>query len=421
MKNKLLIIIFGIMAAIAGQAGYYVDGIERFYLCDYNQIGRHRFAGLWNGDVIGAYELPISIYVEEYDNGYDSNGKPLRKGATLTVSEIESQALKNQDGMTSLVIPANYDVIGREAFSYCDNLESVTFLNEHSIEIGVSLFQGCPLLKNVKLPAALTAIKSQTFKDCTSLVTLEIPQHVVSINGSAFSGCSSLASLTLPSSLTTIDSYAFQKCTSLTSLDIPTGVTSIYINSFSDCENLKELRFSSDAPTIKGTGTKLSTLYSNECIALVPEGAAGYDVDKNGKWYGLTVKRYSLGSWESVTETTTIESIPGLSSEDKTKLVDAGVSASTIAAWAKNKGHVVYGSEDINLDAFLMNTDNNVTELMIDEDLLAAIIEAKANHSIFKTRFPNAKVSIIEVNEGALKSGPNSRFYRLRLELSSQN
>lgn len=419
--KKTMIFTSMLLICLVAQAGYRVIGFERFYFYAYNETGLHKFVMLWNYKVPGAYRLPSSIYDEEYDNGYDADENPLPPGATLGLREIESQALKNQYLMTALEIPANYVKIGNELCSGCDMLESVTFLGKYDIDIGSSLFQSCPKLKNVKLPVKLSLISSQMFKGCSALETLDIPQGVTSIGGGAFSGCSSLSSLKLPRDLTTIDAYAFQNCTSLTSLEIPAGVTSISQNAFSGATNLKQLTFLGNAPTIKlVSGTKLSTLYSNGCVARVPEGATGFDVDKNGQWYGLTVERYSTSSWDAVTSDTTLEEIPGLAENDKSSLVAAGVSPMNIAEWAKGVGGVNYGVDAINLNAFLMNADNSATEFVVDEAILAAVLSGDANAEAFKTRFPNAKVEIVEVNEGALKCSDNAKFYRLKLSVPTQ-
>lgn len=68
-----------------------------------------------------------------------------------------------------------------------------------------------------------------------------------------------------------------------------------------------------------------------------------------------------------------------------------------------------------------MNAANDATSFEIDEELLAAVFGENPSHSTFKTRFPNAKVEIIKVNEGALRSGPGAKFYRLKLSLPTQN
>lgn len=127
----------------------------------------------------------------------------------------------------------------------------------------------------------------------------------------------------------------------------------------------------------------------------------------------------SVTSWDSVTDATAFTAIPGLPAADATLLANAGVRATVFAAWAKGVGGVSLGST-INLSAFLMNARNDVTSFEIDEELLAAVLAGDANAQVFKARFPNAKVEIIEVNEGALKCDENAKFYRLKLSVPTQ-
>ena len=62
--------------------------------------------------------------------------------------------------------------------------------------------------------------------------------EVVKINGYAFQDCSSLISITIPDSITSIGSYAFVGCSSLTSVTIPDSVTDVGSNAFEYCYNL---------------------------------------------------------------------------------------------------------------------------------------------------------------------------------------
>ena len=49
-----------------------------------------------------------------------------------------------------------------------------------------------------------TTLGNNTFKECTSLISVTIPNSVTSIGNYAFDGCSELTSVTLPNSVTSI-------------------------------------------------------------------------------------------------------------------------------------------------------------------------------------------------------------------------
>ena len=71
-----------------------------------------------------------------------------------------------------------------------------------------------------------------TFRDCSGLTSVTIPNSVTSIGNSAFSGCSGLTSVTIPNSVTFIGEAAFVRCSGLTSVTIPNSVTTIGNNAF---------------------------------------------------------------------------------------------------------------------------------------------------------------------------------------------
>ncbi len=92
--------------------------------------------------------------------------------------------------------------------------------------IGYWAFEDCTSLISITIPDSVTSIGYCAFRDCTSLTSVTIPDSVTSIGGSAFYGCTSLISVTIPDSVTSIDNWAFEDCTSLISVTIGDSVTS---------------------------------------------------------------------------------------------------------------------------------------------------------------------------------------------------
>ncbi|MBQ6731307.1 MAG: leucine-rich repeat protein [Bacilli bacterium] len=101
-------------------------------------------------------------------------------------------------------------------------------------------FYSCSFLTSVILKN-VTSIGNYAFYNCSSLVSINIPNSVTAIGAEAFNGCSSLASINIPNSVTFIGGGSFAGCKSLTSINIPNSVTSISSGAFSGCSSLESM------------------------------------------------------------------------------------------------------------------------------------------------------------------------------------
>ena len=68
-----------------------------------------------------------------------------------------------------------------------------------------------------------------------------------------FKGCSSLRSINIPDNVTTIEHSAFQQCSSLESVVIGAGVTKIYYDAFRYCYALKSVTCKPTTPPMGGS------------------------------------------------------------------------------------------------------------------------------------------------------------------------
>ena len=89
------------------------------------------------------------------------------------------------------------------------DLDSVKVIND--------VFRGYDGLKSIILPTTLERIGADSFKDCTSLATVNFDQldKLTTIGKDAFGGCNALKSIAIPASITDIGTNAFDGCTSL--------------------------------------------------------------------------------------------------------------------------------------------------------------------------------------------------------------
>ena len=179
------------------------------------------------------------------------------------ITRIGSFAFSGCDSLTLFAVPESVQEIGTAAFMNCCVLQSVT-VPEATRRLGSGAFQGCTglvsaVLRNrpeyfedffrdcsslvsVNIPDSATTIGRDAFLDCTSLTSIDIPQGVTTIGPAAFSGCAALTSVVIPDSVIEIGGGvlggAFEGCTGLISLRVPESVTQVAENAFEGCTSL---------------------------------------------------------------------------------------------------------------------------------------------------------------------------------------
>ena len=122
-------------------------------------------------------------------------------------------------------------------FRNCTHLREIN-LPDGIMNIGNSTFISCTNLALIVLPDGITSIGDYTFFGCTNLALTVLPDGVTSIGSSAFYGCANLALTVLPDGITSIGDSAFQNCTNLALTVLPDGITSIGNTAFQNCTNL---------------------------------------------------------------------------------------------------------------------------------------------------------------------------------------
>ena len=234
-----------------------------------------------------------------------------------SVTSIGKYAFWDCEGLTKITVPDSVTSIGASAFSgtgyynddanwengvlyignhlikaNSDEIPSEYSINEGTVSIADSAFEGCVNLTNITVDENNKNYSSQDGvlfnKEKTELIqypignertSYNIPNGVISIGDYAFEYCDSLTSVTIPDSVTSIGEMAFAGCGSLTSLTIPSSVTSIGYVPFVACYSLTTITADENS---KNYSSQDGVLFNKEKTELIqyPIGneRASYDI-----------------------------------------------------------------------------------------------------------------------------------------------
>ena len=145
-------------------------------------------------------------------------------------------------GSTKLVLgravdSSTYGLFNNETY-YASCVETVELGNNVDFLAYSATFKNCTHLREINLPDSVTSIVHKVFYGCTNLALTVLPDGITSIGSYAFQNCTNLALTVLPDGITSIGSYAFQNCTNLALTVLPDGITSIGGYAFSGCTSL---------------------------------------------------------------------------------------------------------------------------------------------------------------------------------------
>ncbi len=156
-------------------------------------------------------------------------------------------AIKNSTYKVNLDLSQTTELtsIPDSTFRDCSKLSGIT-IPDSVTSIGNNAFYRCRSLSSVTIPDSVTSINLGTFYGCSALSLVTIPDSVTYIGNEAFYCCISLSSVTIPDSVTIIGYYAFEGCSKLSSVTIPDSVTAIGISAFLHCPRLESINVDSN-------------------------------------------------------------------------------------------------------------------------------------------------------------------------------
>ena len=128
----------------------------------------------------------IGNYAFGYYSGYNNLISVTIPNSVKTIGEY---AFYGSTGLTFLIIPENVTSIGRGAFSFCHNIQTIDYnaidcVMDNSI---ASMFADCDAF-TLNIGNQVKSIPDNAFRRCTGLTSLIIPDNVTTIGDNAFLG-----------------------------------------------------------------------------------------------------------------------------------------------------------------------------------------------------------------------------------------
>ena len=228
----------------------------------------------------------------------------------LPVTNIGYWAFYDNESITSVIIPDSIKFIDEEAFSFCENLSSIT-IGENVTSIGYEAFgdtayyfddenwedgflyigkyligsdpesvgvcafirngteiiadfavEQCYELEEITIPDTVTHIGIEAFCCCEILSEINLSNNLISIGDNAFADCC-ISSIVIPDSVKTIGMGAFSGCRNLEAVVIPESVVRIENGAFADCYNLADITLPDKEISI-GNNAFIDTTYFDD-------------------------------------------------------------------------------------------------------------------------------------------------------------
>ena len=188
------------------------------------------------------YELLSPVYV----NSYIFGGGNVVGNVVLTGNKLQMVSF---DGpyVVSVTLPDTID--DSISFRNCTSLESV------NIPLGITAidkncFENCTALKKIELHSGITSLGEKAFYNCTGLEEVTGLSGITQMGNEAFSGCSSLKRIESLGSIKVVPAYAFAYCESLETAPLPSTLTQIGSYAFMQCYSLNEINIPNGVTSI---------------------------------------------------------------------------------------------------------------------------------------------------------------------------
>lgn len=249
------------------------------------------------GDIVyihNEYDMETDAFVSETVESYDESGylmtptfKSIEKDPgnifgtiyidetnhILTIKDISKPVrIKWGDGQTEVFTPTETVKDISHDYALKGTVEEYTGLYDFYIyRADYNDMDFCPSFKDstvlykIEIPNGVTALKQQTFYNCSLLNYVYLPPSLITFEGTdMFYKCNNLYSISLPNSLKNVGGRTFYDCENLINCDVSYNISTIPSKFFDNCPKLREVKFLGNS--IFNIGVKIvSTNAMNNC------------------------------------------------------------------------------------------------------------------------------------------------------------
>lgn len=229
---------------ITGEALYEETGLVKVIIPDsVEHIGWYAFDSCENlSEIVFPSNTTVRVDEKAFGNTAWYNSQP---DGEVYIGNVFYRYKGDAPENTNIVLRENTKSIAANAFmpsnyvSAAENFESF-ILNDGLEYIGNDAFANCTSISEIIIPDSVKEIGEYAFKDCESLSNVALPKNLEVISENMFESCLSLKYITIPESVKSIESGAFE-CTSLISVTLPENVTYIGNRAFGDDPELTDI------------------------------------------------------------------------------------------------------------------------------------------------------------------------------------
>jgi hypothetical protein len=219
---------------------------------------------------------------------------------------IGKNAFSFCENLTAINLPsASY--IGESAFQACSNLAGALIIPDSVFEIRPWAFAYCEKISSISISKTVNSIGNTTFLNCGGNFTINaentnysaldgvlfnadksiivrfpstksgiytLPETVGDIAPYSFANCNAVSKVTLPAGVFIIEDYAFSECRALTETNIPEAVFYIGYYAYQNCSSLTRIYAKPTVPIdLTETVSAFSGVNKSNCTLYVPIGS----------------------------------------------------------------------------------------------------------------------------------------------------